>query len=147
MGGNDISILKSSTACEWINKFIPHFTGHVIIYPCWWNYLSIPKLQLCNQWSDYAMRKKSYQMDATSCPCPNTLMYWLLLFNKRGPGIMTIWTMIQYDYWLHNSHCFRRIIYNHIKIVEYYLIFANIMTCKSSQWFIWIMTIIYSGNL
>ena len=21
---------------EWISNFIPHFTGHVITYPCWW---------------------------------------------------------------------------------------------------------------
>ena len=25
----------STMVCEWINNFIPHITGHVIIYPCW----------------------------------------------------------------------------------------------------------------
>ena len=39
-------------ACEWINNFIPHFTEHVITYPCWyWSWLVFfmyPKLKTKN---------------------------------------------------------------------------------------------------
>ena len=87
MGWNYLSIIKCNGATaedwEWISNFIPHFTGHVITYPCWdWSWTMLVKGAT---WSLGGGGGRGCPY-ASSCPCQDhecMMSHWSQTIDTR----------------------------------------------------------------